>query len=137
MPQYTSVADLQTRLVDAQITLTTNSVPTSAQAESILEQVEAEAHAYLQNRYQLPLTDPESVRFLRGIVVSIACERIFALAYPQAEFNPFREEARAARELLRHIMRGEAQLPTSASPIGGATGDFGDAPRRHKVGEQL
>lgn len=138
MPYYATVADLQARLVDAKITLSTTSVPTATQAEAILAQVEAEAHAYLQNRYELPITDPQAVLTLRGLVVSIACERIFALAYPQAEFNPFREEARAARELLKHIMRGDAQLPTSQAPISGAYADFGDpTPPRHKTREEL
>lgn len=137
MPRYTTLADLQARLNDTQIQLTTTSVPTDAQAEAITEQVESECHAYLQNRYQLPLTDPEAVLFMRGLVTSIACERIFALAYPQAEFNPFRAEANAARELLKHIMRGNAQLPTTQSPIGGAYAEFGCTTKRHKVGEEL
>jgi phage gp36-like protein len=116
MPRYATIDDLNARLKDAQIQLTNTSVPTSTQAENILDQIEGEAHAYLRNRYPLPITDPEARLTLRGIIVSLACERIFALAYPQTELNPFREEARAARELLRMLARGEANLPRTDAP---------------------
>jgi phage gp36-like protein len=138
MPRYTSISDLQPKLVDAQIALGASTVPTAAQAEAILEQVEAEIHAHLQNRYAIPLADAESILFVRGLALSLAAERIYALAYPQAQFNPFAPEARAARDLLKHIMRGEAQLPAQSAPIGGAFADFGEPDNpKHKVGESL
>lgn len=138
MPRYTTISDLQPKLVDAKITLGASTIPTAAQAEAILEQVEAEIHAHLQNRYVIPLTDPEAILFVCGLALSLAAERIYALAYPQAQYNPFAPEARAARDLLKHIMRGEAQLPTRAAPIGGAYADFGDPSNpKHKVGESL
>lgn len=135
MPRYATIADLRARLVDTHIQLGATSVPTAAQAESIIEQVEAEIHAYLQHRYQLPLTDAESILFIKSLAVSLCCERIYTLAYPQSPSNPFRPEADAARDLLKHIMRGDAQIPTTQSPIGGAYADFGGASPKYKVGE--
>lgn len=116
MPRYASVDDLNARLRDAQITITNTSIPSTAQAESILEQVEGEIHAYLRNRTQLPATDPETTQLLKSLAVSLACERIFTLAYPQSQLNPFATEARAARELLKAIAKGDAALPTTNAP---------------------
>jgi phage gp36-like protein len=137
MPRYASIEDLRARLSDAKIAITTTSVPTEAQVESLLEQVEAEAHAYLRNRYRLPVTDAEAVVALRGWVVSLACERVFALAYPQAAVNPFSAEARAARELLRAVARGEASLPRADAPEPEPIVDLPDGESEFRVGRRL
>ena len=137
MPRYASVDDLRARLNDAKIAITATSVPTEAQVESLLDQVEAEVHAYLRNRYALPITDAEAVVALRGWVVSLACERVFALAYPQAAANPFSGEARAARELLRAVARGEASLPRSDAPAPEPIADLPGGEPEFRVGRRL
>jgi phage gp36-like protein len=137
MPRYASVDDLRARLRDAKIEITATSVPTEAQVESLLEQVEAEAHAYLRNRYALPIVDAEAVVALRGWVVSLACERVFALAYPQAAVNPFSAEARAARELLRAVARGEASLPRSDAPAPDVVAELPEGEPEFRVGRRL
>jgi len=137
MPRYASVDDLRARLSDAKIEIRATSVPTEAQVESLLDQVEAEAHAYLRNRYALPIVDAEAVVALRGWVVSLACERVFALAYPQAAVNPFAAEARAARELLRAVARGEASLPRADAPAPEPIADLPDGEPEFRVGRRL
>jgi len=137
MPRYASVDDLRARLSDAKIAITATSVPTEAQVESLLDQVEAEAHAYLRNRYALPIMDAEAVAAIRGWVVSLACERVFALAYPQAAANPFAAEARAARELLRAVARGEASLPRADAPAPQPIADLPDGESEFRVGRRL
>ena len=137
MPRYASVDDLRARLSDAKIEIRATSVPTEAQVESLLDQVEAEVHAYLRNRYALPITDAEAVVALRGWVVSLACERVFALAYPQAVANPFSAEARAARELLRAVARGEASLPRSDAPAPEPIADLPGGESEFRVGRRL
>ena len=137
MPRYASVDDLRARLSDAKIAITATSVPTEAQVESLLDQVEAEVHAYLRNRYALPIVDAEAVVALRGWVVSLACERVFALAYPQAAVNPFAAEARAARELLRAVARGEASLPRADAPTPEPIVGLPDGEPEFRVGRRL
>jgi phage gp36-like protein len=137
MPRYASVDDLRARLNDAKIEITATSVPTAAQVESLLDQVEAEVHAYLRNRYRLPITDAEAVVALRGWVVSLACERVFALAYPQAVANPFSAEARAARELLRALARGEASLPRSDAPAPNVVVELPEGEPEFRTGRRL
>jgi phage gp36-like protein len=137
MPRYASVDDLRARLRDAKIEITPSSSPSEAQVESLLDQVEGELHAYLRNRYRLPVVDAEAVVALRGWVVSLACERVFALAYPQAAANPFSAEARAARELLRALARGEASLPRADAPAPEPIADLPDGESEFRVGRRL
>ncbi len=128
MPLYTSVSHLQARLTDAQITITATSVPNTTQAEAIIDQVEAECHAYLRNRYALPITDPEAIAMLRSVATSLAIARIYRLAYPQSEFNPFSDEEKQALQLLRDIAAGKAALPVSSAPTPYPVAEFGDPP---------
>ena len=137
MPRYVTVDEINARLRDAQIVITPSSVPSAAQVEAIIEQVESEAHAYLRNRYALPIVDAEGAQMLRGLVVSMVCERVFRLAYPQAAANPFEVEARAARELLRQLARGEASLPRADAPTPEPIADLPGGEPEFRAGRRL
>ncbi len=128
MPRYTSINLVQARLRDAQIIITTSSVPNIAQTESLIDQVESEIHAYLRNRYALPITDPEAISMLASLATTITAERVYRLAYPQAENNPFEPESRQALQLLRDIASGKASLPVSIAPTPTPVAEFGDPP---------
>lgn len=116
MPYYTSITLINARLADSQITITSSSVPSANQVEAIIDQVEGEIHAYLRNNYPTPVTDTEAVKLLASLATSIVAERIFTLAYPNAESNPFTAESRQARELLKDLSRGAAALPSTNAP---------------------
>jgi len=126
MPYYTSVSLINARLRDSQIIITANSIPSESQVNALIDQVEGEIHAYLRNNYPIPITDAEGVKLLASIATSLCCERIFTLAYPNAELNPFAQEAKAARELLKDLARGNAALPSTNAPTPLPTHNFND-----------
>lgn len=114
MPNYVDVqADIVPRLRDAQIAIDETTEPSLTEVEAIIDAAEGELHAYLRNRYGLPLSDVQAMQVARQIVVSLVCFSVFSLAYPQSVNNPFLEEARMARRLLRDLAEGIASLPNA------------------------
>jgi len=134
---YATIDDLNARLKDAQIIITNTSIPNITQAQSILEGVEAEIHAYLRNRAPIPLSDPESIKLVRSLTISLTCERIYTLAYPQAQSNPFATEAKAARELLKAIAKGDISLPSTNAPTPTPTHNFPDTTPTFTLNKKL
>lgn len=114
MPRYLTVAELKERRDEAEILrLAQGSEPA---IEAALRRAEDEATAYLLNRYgdKLPAAPEDTPGVLKDQVAVLA--HFFLVRGPSIA-ETLRNEAEAARSLLRSVARGGASLDVGASDV--------------------